>query len=224
VRWLRPEPESAKELFVKYDALFSTCAETRLIELLNDIAQPLRTRGIAAILLGAAGSDTARATLLGLLADDEVNEFVGWCAVETLTQIDHPEVRQTALKLYQDCPVDAQSCRRAWAVYLLGWVSGRATVGRLLSQALQDHDPQVRGYAVNAMARLDLRDARVQIENLLAVEQDPWVLRKAAETLGQIGTVESIAVLEKHLRHERTRTRWMMRWAIGEIRQRLALQ
>jgi HEAT repeat protein len=223
VRWLRPKPESAMELFEKYDALFSQVSEARLIELLGETAQPLRIRGIAAILLGMVGSDVARATLLALLTDGEVSEFVGWCAVETLTQIDHPEVRQTALKLYRDCAGETRACHRAWAVYLLGWASGRVTVGRLLNQALQDPDPHVRGYAVNAMARLDLRDARLQIENLLAAEQDPWVLRKAAETLGQIGTVESIAVLEKHLRHERARTRWMMRWAIAEIRQRQAL-
>jgi len=224
VRWLRPEPESAMELYVKYDALFSKSTQARLIELLDDPAQPLRIQGIAAILLGAARTDAAREALLGLLTNDEVSEFVGWCAVETLTQMDHPQVRRTALKLYQDGAGQTQACRRAWAVYLMGWVSGHATIGRLFSQALQDPDPRVRGYAVHAMARLDLRDARVQIENMLAVEQDPWVLRKAAETLGQIGTVESIAVLERHLRHERTRTRWMMRWAIGEIRQRLALQ
>jgi HEAT repeat protein len=223
LRWIRPEPESAREIFSRYDAQFSTSTEARLIELLHDVAQPLRVRGIAAILLGAVGSDTARGTLLALLMDHEVNEFVGWCAVEALTQIDHPEVRETALKLYQECQGEALACHRAWAVYLLGWVSGRATVGSLLSEALKDGDPHVRGYAAEAMARLDLRHAREQIEALLAVERDPWVLRKAAETLGQIGTVDSIVVLEKHLRHARARTRWMMRWAIAEIRQRHAL-
>jgi hypothetical protein len=223
LRWIRPEPESAREIFYRYDALFSTSSEARLIELLQDVAQPLRVRGVAAILLGAVGSDTARATLLNLLLDGEANEFVGWCAVEALTQIDHPEVRETALKLYRECQGEALACHRAWAVYLLGWASGRATVGSLLSEALKDGDPHVRGYAAEAMARLDLRHAREQIEALLAVERDPWVLRKAAETLGQIGTVDSIAVLEKHLRHARARTRWMMRWAIAEIRQRHAL-
>jgi HEAT repeat protein len=95
---------------------------------------------------------------------------------------------------------------------------------KLLSKAIeQDPNFYVRGYAINAMVRLDFPNAREQIEQSLATEQEPWVLRKAAEALGQIGTVQSITVLERHLRHERTRTRWMVRRAIDEIRQRYAL-
>jgi HEAT repeat protein len=73
------------------------------------------------------------------------------------------------------------------------------------------------------MEKLDLHHLRIKIEGLLATESDSWVLRKAAETLGRIGTVDSIAVLEQYVRHEVARTRRMMQHAIAEIRQRQAL-
>jgi len=62
---------------------------------------------------------------------------------------------------------------------------------------------------------------------LFTEEQDPFVLRKAAEALGHMGTVDSIATLERYLRYERARTRWMVRKrvhkAILEIKPRYSL-
>jgi hypothetical protein len=55
---------------------------------------------------------------------------------------------------------------------------------------------------------------------MLQQEQDPWVLREVAEVLGEIGTVDVIPLLENHLYHERTQTRWMVRKAIVQIQQR----
>jgi HEAT repeat protein len=89
---------------------------------------------------------------------------------------------------------------------------------------LRDRNYLVRGYAIDAMARMDLLGAREQIEEILSnPAEESFVHRKAAEALGQIGTLESLQVLERCLFKEQARTRWAIRGAIAEINQRNSL-
>ena len=121
--------ESTAELLQEYDTSLSGSTETRLIELMNDPKQPPKIRGLSAIFLGSIGTDAAREALLGLLVDKDIGDLVGWCGVEALTQVDHPDVRKEAIRLYQGKEYQNQEWahHRARAAYLLGWVS-RAVV------------------------------------------------------------------------------------------------
>ena len=206
-----------------------------LISCMMDGDEPQLRRGVAAVYLGQFAAENvceeeARRALLELFADPEVHDFVAWCATEALTACVHEEVEAKAVALFQDEAYRKPQWRRhrARAVYLLGWVSGKAKTGALVEKGLRDDNPFVRGYAVESIARLDLPDARTLIEERMDPEsdnpeKDPEVLRKMAEALAQIGTVASIPILQRHLRHERTRTRHMMRGAISEIRQRYSM-
>ena len=207
-----------------------------LVACMTDPDEPSLRRGLAAVYLGQFAAENvcdeeARQALLALFADAEVDNFVAWCATEALTSCVHEEVEAKAIALFQEKVYRKPQWRRhrARAVYLLGWVSGKAETGALVQQALRDEENEfVRGYAVESMARLDLPNARTLIEERMdpegdAPETDPEVLRKMAEALAQIGTMDSIPVLQRYLRHERTRTRHMMRRAIAEIRQRYSM-
>jgi HEAT repeat protein len=196
--------------------------QAELMRKLDDPGLHPRMRGLAAICLGFLATDSARKALMAVLRDRQPDDFVAWCAMESLTRSAHQDVLEEVLRLCRgkEAGTDRWARCRARAFYLLGWVGKGHDVGANLRRALQDPSPLVRGYAVDAMKRLDLRDAREQIERLMEVETEAWVLRKAAEALGQIGTVESISILERHLHHERSRTRWMVRKAITEIQER----
>jgi HEAT repeat protein len=216
------EAISVSELLRMCDQDVPEHGQDRLVGVLEDPQAPPRIRGLAAICLGLLEKDVACGALLDVLLDPQPDDFVAWCTVESLTRMKHPDVQDAALRLYQgeEFQTEGWARHRARAVYLLGWVGEGRKVGETLSNALQDPSPIVRGFVVNAIARLDLRHAREMIEGLMANETEAQVLRKAAEALAQIGTVESIAVLERHLRHPQARIRWMVRRAIAEIRER----
>jgi hypothetical protein len=155
-----------------------------------------------------------------LLGEGQRDDFVAWCAVEALIHSKHPEVYEYAMKhLTSKGPRRKQpSHHRARAVYLLGWVGEGSE--ELLHQALKDRDSFVRGYAIEAIARRDLVGARQDIEKMLISESEPFVLRKAAEALGRIGTLQTIPLLEQHLFQENAHARWSVRMAIAEIKER----
>lgn len=124
--------------------------------------------------------------------------------------------------------------QRARALYILGLTGGlpapapgkakkERTPLQVLVAALGDREPIIRGIAVEALGRLDLPGAREEIENRLANEREAWVMKKAAEALGQIGTLESITVLKKFDRYERAQTRRMVRLAIHAIQERYGI-
>jgi len=218
---------------------------------LKDQTLSTRIRGLAALGLGFADTKQAKKqaadALFEILEDEAGDEFVDWCVVEALTrfsqgvnagppddQVGQSRARRTDLeasigrrarKLYERKGSDNAnySRLRARAVYLLGWLTEGTATGKLMRRALDDKNPFVRGYIVEAMARRDIMDARRTIEDQLSVETHPFVLRKAAEALGQIGTVESILVLEKYLRSQQASARWSARAAIHEIKERYAL-
>lgn len=206
-----------------------------LMACMTDSDEPRLRRGLAAVYLGQFAAENvcdeeARQALLDLFVDPEADDFVAWCATEALTACAHEEVEGRAVALFRDEAYREPQWRRhrARAVYLLGWVSGQAKTGALVRDRLHDENAFVRGYAVESMARLDMPNARTLIEERLDPEgddpeTDPEVMRKMAEALAQIGTMASIPVLQRHLRHERTRTRHMMRRAIAEIRQRYSV-
>ena len=178
---------------------------------------------MSAILLGSTGTHDAQNTLLALACDEDDDALVGWCAVETLKETEVDAVRDRAASTYkaQDQPVQC----RARAVYLLGWLSKDEAGSKRLVEALEDDSPIVRGFAADAVARLDLRHARGKIERFLTdpKERDPWLIRQAAQALAQIGTVESIQVLESHLDSHPDIARSNLRRAVTEIRERFAL-
>jgi HEAT repeat protein len=196
----------------------------RLQDTLFDPGQPDRVRGVAAICLGLVGTPQARDALIKLMFDPNADEFVAWCGIEALAEIGGPEVHDAAEPLFAEhiYRTHRWACHRARGVYLLGWVN-RAGDETLLQKALRDSNPLVRGYAADAAARLDLKHARQDIEQLLTREDEPFVVRKAAEALGQIGTPDSLPVLERHLREGQARARHAVRQAIAEIKVRHAL-
>lgn len=124
--------------------------------------------------------------------------------------------------------------QRARALYMLGLTGGlpkpatdtkkpEHTPLEVLMAALGDKEPIIRGVAIEALGRLDLPGTREEIENRLTNERESWVMKKAAEALGQIGTLESISVLKKYERYERAQTRRIVRIAIHAIEERYGI-
>jgi hypothetical protein len=204
---------------------------------LEDPREPARKRALAALYLGLlacrATEDAAWAPLPALFQPEseggcpQLDSRVAWCVTEALTDSALTGVEEAAVNLLQKedyCP-DEWRDYRARALYLLGWVSNQSSTGELLSQALKDEDPLIRCFAIDATTRLGLPGTRERLQEMLAPEKekDPEVLRRIAEALGQIGTADSIPLLDRYRHHERTRTRWMMKRAIAEIRARYSL-
>jgi HEAT repeat protein len=194
---------------------------------LSIIKNPRRTpreRGLAAFALGFCQVPAARDALIELFQQPQSNTFVGWCIVEGLTNYNDEVVLQMARRYYKMTrdEVECISCeaQRAQAVYLLGWLKGEDETTKILTQALRDKDSETRGYAVFAMARLDLLGAREKFETLLAKEKDPSVLRKVAEALGEIGDINSAKRLEEILQGESAGTRRIVQRAILRIHER----
>ena len=97
----------------------------------------------------------------------------------------------------------------------------------LLLKALDDPFSIVRGYAIQTLTRLGFRDSRMIIQNMLAREKDPMVMRKAAESLGQIGMPDTVKLLESKIKdvraQENQKVRSAYRNAIREIQERYAI-
>jgi len=157
-----------------------------------------------------------------MLIDEKADDFVAWCSVEALTQTHDREICKQAFRSLtgKGSKTDPFSPARARAVYLLGWLGRMAEIDEQVQRALQDESPLVRGYAVDTLARRDMIGAREQIEALLDTKTEQFVLRKAAEALGQIGSLDSLALLERHLRQKESTIRWSVRQAIAEIKAR----
>jgi HEAT repeat protein len=137
---------------------------------------------------------------------------------------DNEEVIKAARQGYEDTHSEEAKTRRAQAVYLLGWLKGESQISSILTKALNDNDPETRGYAVYALARQDLRKCREKIEKLLITEEDAQVLRKIAEALAEIGDLDSIDMLEQALYGNGAKTRWAIQRAIRSIRERYEIQ
>lgn len=195
-------------------------AVKKIVEIIHSPAVASKTKGLAAIGLGLVGTEEAMEALCNLLDEGQNDDFLAWCLVEALTQYNHPKVYEFVVrKLYhKESRAKHLSHQRARAIYLLGWV-GQGVDQHILT-ALRDKNFFVRGYAIETMARRDLVGARQLIEKILTSETDPFVLRKAAEALGRIGTLDSIPVLEQNLFQENARSRWAIRQAIAEIKER----
>ncbi len=192
--------------------------------ILRDPLKNSRLRGVAAIALGLLNRPETSHALLDLIQTQEADDMVAWCAVEALTECDPEHVRAHLCRLLQDPEYKEEKWahHRARAVYLLGRTGGQPETDQQVCEELASKDPNplVRAYAVEAMARRDLKDARQKVEQVLNTEKETLVLRKAAEALGQIGSLESVALLERYLRLEQARTRWAVRQAIAEIKRR----
>ena len=198
---------------------------TLLEDLMHDSTKSRLCRGLCAVGLGLSPVPEAVEALLDSLVNDELDEFVAWCAVDALAKSGDPSIEQRAIEIFQDDQFRSDQWRRlrARVVYLMGWVcSGDETRQLLGDKALLDEDFLTRRYAVDSLVRLDLPDTRERVEKLLEREENPAVIRKCAQALSQIGTLASLPSLEKHLTCERARTRWKVRSAIADIQQRYA--
>ena len=196
------------------------------IRFLWDKKRPLRARALVALGLGMKRVEPAQPELLRLLKSRSTDEELAWCAVEALAslQVGQEELCDWAKKTTKitDQSLKSQQ-QQARAIYLLGRVGKDSDTELLLRSALKQQNVCVRGYAVSAIARLDLIDARAEIEALMSSETDPWVLRQAAEALGQIGNLETLPILQRHLRSQQASSRRSVQRAINEILERNAM-
>ncbi len=206
-RQAQPDPDAARMQAI----------EQRLADILCDRSQPEVVTGVAGIILGLIGSDFARQTLLDDWKLGELPVLHGWCLSEGLGQIRHPEVEAAALQA-----VDSQAeNQRVWALYVLGRVGARPAATALFKALADRKSVKVRGYAADAIGRLDPLDGRRKLEERLTlVDEDPWVLRKTIQSLGQIGTLETIPLLEASVRTGWVQLRQVTRSAINDIQRR----
>jgi HEAT repeat protein len=197
------------------------------VSFLKDTSQSSRSRSLVALILGIKRHNDAGATLLKIVDSENSDDLVAWCAAEAIALLPpRKDVNKWARVTIRKKNVVEKSAqqKQARAVYLLGRVGMGSETEQLLLSALHDpHNHFARGYAAMAIAGLDFKNARQQIETLMTQEKEPWVLRQCAEALGLVGTLESLPLLEKHLRSPESSARWMVRRAIHEIIERNAL-
>jgi HEAT repeat protein len=193
-----------------------------------DVAQPEMVRGLASMVLGCIGSDFARLTLLEAWQKGGLSLLNGWCVAEGLARINHPEVEDAVLAVADTRrkPANpAQELQQVWAFFILGWVGTQQKSAGLLFRTIKDKrkSVKVRGYAANAIGRLQPPEGRHRLEEALNQEEDAWVLKRIVQALGRAGTMESIPLLEQYLRSGRVQVRYTVRYAISSIRQRYEL-
>ncbi|MBI5578751.1 MAG: HEAT repeat domain-containing protein [Deltaproteobacteria bacterium] len=227
--------------------------ESRLIRIMESRRQSDLVRGVAAVVLGSLGSDSAIDRLLAWWRRGQMTETFGWCVTEALAHIGRSMiegVRQAAMNAVcrhsakasggktADIPPkeaaaggrrssvntsDAQrELRRAWAFYLLGYLGTGETYSDLLTLALVDprESAKVRGYAAQALGGLQPKEARQVLQDALARESDLWVVRKVVQALGNVGTPDSVPILENYLRTGRVQVRKSVQRSIANINQR----
>ena len=227
--------------------------ERRLVGIMESRRQPELVRGVAAVVLGSLGSDSAIDRLLAWWRRGQMTETFGWCVTEALAHIGRSAiegVRQAAVNVVRrqrakerggktaETPPkedgaggrrtsvntsDAQrELRRAWAFYLLGYLGTGEAYSDLLTSALVDprESAKVRGYAAQALGRLQPKEARQVLQDALARESDLWVVRKVVQALGNVGTPDSVPTLENYLRTGRVQVRKSVQLSIANINQR----
>jgi len=96
---------------------------------------------------------------------------------------------------------------------------------RVWEALTQVEDPELGVDIVNLglVYAIRVHGTRVAVEmtlTSLGCPAGPQIEQAVIEALGNVGTMESIQVLEPYLRHEQTRTRSRAREAIAEIRRR----
>ena len=199
--------------------------EHKLAALSADEHQPELVRGLAAMVLGCIGCDFARLKLLDAWHKGGLSLLHGWCVAEGLAHINHPEVEDAVLAVAEKRrkPTDeAQELKQVWAFFILGWVGTQKKSAGLLFRTIKDvgKSTKVRGYAANAIGRLQPPEGRQRLEEALNQEEDAWVLKRIVQALGRAGTMELIPLLEQYLRTGRVQVRQTVRYAIASIRQR----
>jgi HEAT repeat protein len=227
-------------------------AESRLVSIMESRRQPELVRGVAAVVLGSLGSDSAIDRLLACWRRGQMTETLGWCVTEALAHISRrsiEEVRQAAVNVVRRQRVNARGgktavsskdsaaggrrasvktleaqreLQRAWAFYLLGYLGTGEAYSDLLTSALLDprESAKVRGYAAQALGRLQPKEARPVLQDALAQESDLWVVRKVVQALGNVGTPDSVPTLENYLRTGRVQVRKSVQLSIANINQR----
>jgi HEAT repeat protein len=66
----------------------------------------------------------------------------------------------------------------------------------------------------------DCSKARQVLQDALARESDLWVVRKVVQALGNVGTPDSVPILENYLRTGRVQVRKSVQRSIANINQR----
>jgi hypothetical protein len=219
---LGPQAESPNPAMI---AEWRDVIEHKLVSVATDIAQPELVRGLACIILGNIGSDYARISLLERWTIGNLPVTLGWCISEGLAHINHSDVEKAALKIAGDrrpTTTQEQELQRIWSYYIIGWVGTQKKAAGLLFRALKEtkSNEKVRGYAADAIGRLQPPEGRQRLEEALNREVDAWVLRKIVQALGKAGTLESIPLLEQYLKTGRVQVRQTVRSAITSIRRR----
>ena len=112
-----------------------------------------------------------------------------------------------------------------WSFYLLGYLNIKDEPIDLLFKALEPQSEdsyRVRGYAAQAIGRLQPEGGRQKLLEVLSSEQDIRVVRKIIWALSQVGAPETIPVLEGYLKMGRVQARTAVQRSIAEIRRRFA--
>jgi HEAT repeat protein len=187
----------------------------------------LRVSSVAAIALGSMSTDLARQTLLEAWLGEDLDEILSACVVESLTQVKHPDVATAALKVYSDPKHRTKEAEPllAQGIYLLGWVASQPEHMQVLYRALEDPVIDVRRNAAFSIGRLELSDARQNLEARLSKkeEKNQLVICRIVEALGRVGTPETIDLLNGFLKHESSAIRRGVREAVVEISARHSL-
>ena len=186
------------------------------------------TQGLAALALGFRNDPTCRDVLIEMLRNSHSSQFVTWCGVEALTHYCGDKDVTAAAKDILEQPgasgdgYDPDIRKRA--AYLLGWVGSNSGTKDILFQVLRDEDmdPGVTIYAVDAAVRLHLIGIQEELETILQKETRPAesVERKIIESLGEIGDLDSIKVLELLQMSDSAQTRRLAKRAIIAINNR----
>ena len=200
-----------------------------------------RVRGMAAISLGLTHEEQVIPPLLERIRDPAEDDLVAWCASEALTEFQNNSLYLTVCGICEAAAFQEMPRHLARFIYLLRWnityaedAPAEAGAGcgpdaswQLLLNALRDPHPIVRGSAVITIACLGFRDSCQEIQNLLRHEREPFVLGRIAEALAQVGTPESIKLLESKMKdgtaQEYQTVRSAFRSAIKEIQERYGL-
>ena len=182
-------------------------------------------RGVAAFCLGFQRNKESREILLDLFQKNtKRDDFISWAIVDAIA-LKAGSFRTVADKQWLENPFSRRKPSnweqlRSQAIYLVSFLPYDKFSKSLITRAMNDSSDYVKGYAYFAIGNMGILEMLPDLERCLASESEPFALRKAAEAVGKIGTIDSIPMLKQNLQNQRARTRWMVRKAIERIRYR----
>lgn len=188
---LDPDPQVRADSAVRLGQARARDSVESLVELLRDPSDRVRTAAVWA--LGEIGDPRAVVPLMDTCSDANVQVRLAAC--RSLGQLGDARAVPVLSGLLQEM----DDRLRLGAARALAEIPGRESTEALVKVLLEDESDVIRQQAHRLLRRNDAGIAREQVAGALHSASDPVTRTHAAQVLGEIGDLSSVAALSEAL-------------------------